>query len=290
MTGSRRPVVIIGAPRSGTNMLRDAISALPRFATWPCDEINLIWRHGNVHEPSDEFTRAHARPEIRAFIRRAFDRIGRRQRAASIVEKTCANSLRVDFVDAVLPDARFVYIVRDGRDASISAARRWRGGIDFAYTLRKARYVPPSDLPLYLRGFLSNRVHRLASKERRLGSWGPRFRDIDVALKELSLLEVCALQWKRCVDLSDVQLSKIQSERVYRLSYERFVQDPAEQLQQMIVALGETARSDEISAAVTGVTEANAGKWKTETSAEESVTLEALLAEPLARHGYLTVP
>ena len=46
-----RDVVIIGAPRSGTNMLRDVLTSLPGFATWPCDEINLIWRHGNRDLP-----------------------------------------------------------------------------------------------------------------------------------------------------------------------------------------------------------------------------------------------
>ena len=39
------PVIIIGAGRSGTNMLRDLLAQLPQFSTWPCDEINYIWRH-----------------------------------------------------------------------------------------------------------------------------------------------------------------------------------------------------------------------------------------------------
>ena len=51
----RQDVIIIGAPRSGTNMLRDALTALPDCGTWPCDEINYVWRHGNVGFPSDEF-------------------------------------------------------------------------------------------------------------------------------------------------------------------------------------------------------------------------------------------
>ena len=38
---NRAPVVIIGAPRSGTNMLRDVLVGVGGYATWPCDEINL---------------------------------------------------------------------------------------------------------------------------------------------------------------------------------------------------------------------------------------------------------
>lgn len=49
------PIILIGAPRSGTNIFRDTIASLPSVTTWPCDEINYIWRHGNINYPSDEF-------------------------------------------------------------------------------------------------------------------------------------------------------------------------------------------------------------------------------------------
>jgi len=51
------PIIIVGAGRSGTNMLRDLLAQLPEFSTWPCDEINYIWRHGNRGFETDEFTR-----------------------------------------------------------------------------------------------------------------------------------------------------------------------------------------------------------------------------------------
>ena len=52
---NHKPIIIIGAPRSGTNMLRDVLCNLDGVGSWPCDEINYIWRHGNVKNPSDEF-------------------------------------------------------------------------------------------------------------------------------------------------------------------------------------------------------------------------------------------
>ena len=48
------PLIIIGAGRSGTNILRDTLTSLSGFETWPCDEINPIWRHGNLFWPDDE--------------------------------------------------------------------------------------------------------------------------------------------------------------------------------------------------------------------------------------------
>ena len=42
------PIIIIGAPRSGTNILRDTISSFNEVGTWDCDEIPYIWLYGSV--------------------------------------------------------------------------------------------------------------------------------------------------------------------------------------------------------------------------------------------------
>ena len=62
------PLIIIGAGRSGTNALRDALTSLPGFKTWPCDEINAIWRFVNYSVPYDEFIVEHATPAVCANI------------------------------------------------------------------------------------------------------------------------------------------------------------------------------------------------------------------------------
>ena len=41
-----------------------------------------------------------------------------------VVEKTCANSLRVPFVETVAGPAKDVFLVRDGMDAVASALER----------------------------------------------------------------------------------------------------------------------------------------------------------------------
>ena len=125
-----QPVIILGAPRSGTNMLRDALTRLSGIETWPCDEINYIWRHGNVRYVSDEIPAENATGSVAGYIRGCFNSMGRRTGAETLVEKTCANCLRVPFVDEVVPEARYIYIVRDGIDAAGSARQRWTAGLD----------------------------------------------------------------------------------------------------------------------------------------------------------------
>lgn len=135
-------VVIVGAPRSGTNMLRDMLIKLPGVGTWPCDEINYIWRHGNVAYHSDEFTVEMATPKVKSYIRGHFDRLVNSRGLDTVIEKTCANSLRIGFVDKVLPEAKYIFIVRDGMDVVGSALQRWTASLDLPYIMRKARYVP----------------------------------------------------------------------------------------------------------------------------------------------------
>lgn len=41
----------------------------------------------------------------------------------------------------------------------------------------------------------------------------------------LTVEEVCAKQWSRCVDLADEQLDKIDESRVFRMSFEELMND-----------------------------------------------------------------
>ena len=147
-------VIIVGAPRSGTNMLRDMLIELSGAGTWPCDEINYIWRHGNVKYPSDEFTPEMATTKVQEYIQRQFQKISEVADLGIVIEKTCANSLRVGFVNKAIPDAKYIFIVRDGMDAVGSAIKRWKASLDIPYILQKARYVPPTDLPYYASRYL----------------------------------------------------------------------------------------------------------------------------------------
>ncbi len=281
-----RPVVIIGAGRSGTNMLRDVLTQLAGFGTWPCDEINYIWRHGNVRHPDDELSPPQATPRVRRYIRRAFDRLARRHGLTHVVEKTCANSLRVAFVDAVLPDARFIHIVRDGRDVVVSAEARWTAPLDLPYIARKARYVPATDLPYYGSRYLWNRLYRVLSADARLAFWGPRMAGLQEALQRHSLDEVCALQWKRCVDRAEHDLSRLPAHRVHRLRYEDFVERPADELGRLVEFLGVPMPAN--AAALLGrVSRTSVGQWQVKIDEPTRRSIESLIGDSLRAHGYV---
>ena len=283
---SRINVVIVGAPRSGTNMLRDMLVKLPKVGTWPCDEINYIWRHGNVRYPSDEFTRDMAAVDVKRYIHTQFDQLAKSHQLDMVVEKTCANSLRVGFVDEVLPDAKYIFIVRDGVDVVGSAMLRWKASLDIPYLLAKARYVPIVDLPYYASKYLSNRLYRLISKEKRLASWGPKLDDMDAILKNYSLLQVCALQWKTCVNKSEEEFSRIDPERVVRVKYEDLVSHPHYEFLRIAKFLGQEVTPSILNGVTQSVSIGSVGKGRAALGASGLAEILPLINETLAVHGY----
>ena len=231
-------VILLGAPRSGTNMLRDILTAFNGIETWPCDEINYIWRHGNIFYPSDEIPASLATPEIKRYIHKQFDQIAPENDNTIVLEKTCANCLRVPFVNEIFPTAKYIYIYRDGIDAAVSAEDRWTADLDIPYILRKVRFVPKSDLVFYGLRYLKTRVYRLFSQQNRLSFWGPKMHDMDCLLTTHSLIEVCLIQWQRCVTAVEEAFKTIESDRILRVRYEEFVSHPVQELEKILEFLG----------------------------------------------------
>mgnify|MGYP003707167185 CR=1 FL=1 len=282
---SDQDVIIIGAPRSGTNMLRDVLTGLTGFTTWPCDEINLVWRHGNRDHPSDELTAAHATPEVREYIRRQFDKARRRYDGPVVVEKTCANSLRVEFVRAVKPDARYVFITRDGLDAAPSAMERWDARFDLRYTAAKARFVPPGDVPYYGVRFVANRLRRRQRLAGKVGHWwGPRPADAAELMATRSLDEICMAQWSRCVEASLRGLAGLPEDRLHHVRYEDFVARPQEGLRTLLGFLGRPEAYDE--SAVAAVSALSVGKGRRSLDAATRKCLNAVGGATLTGLGY----
>lgn len=281
-----QPIIIIGAPRSGTNMLRDVLCDFKGVGTWPCDEINYIWRHGNIRAETDEFSIEMARPKVKNFIRKEFDHFAKKEKLNFLIEKTCANSLRVPFVEQVIPEAKYIFIVRDGVDAVGSATIRWKAKLDIPYILKKVRYVPLTDLPFYGLRYIGSRLYKLISKEQRLSFWGPQFNGLSEALEKHSLEEVCALQWQRCVDLSGRAFENMPDDKVVRVKYEDFVSHPVEELTRILLELNIPVEGEQVQEAVKTVTNRSIGKGRKALNDEQLKAVSELVSHTLKRYGY----
>lgn len=293
-TLSYTPLVIVGAGRSGTNMLRDCLTTLPGFATWDCDEINPVWRHGHFFRRDDELAPADLTPTGERTIRRAFDKVAAANPGVRyVVEKTCANSLRLPFVDSALCGskgaARYIEIVRDGRDVVPSAMKRWRGELELEagnYFLAKARNTPLSDLPLYLASFVAARVKKVLGQSDRLSLWGPRYRGIDDD-QDLPLARICARQWSACVERSDEFLESLPEKRWLRVRYEDFVADSKGKLAEILAFLDISVDDADLTRATSSIRTGNVGRTL-EPEEKEAISLAMPeMTETLRYHGYM---
>jgi hypothetical protein len=215
-------------------MLRDMLTQFQGVCTWPCDEINYIWRHGNIWFEGDNFTADMVTDKFRKYIDRQFQWVARRYNAGIVIEKTCANSLRVEFVEKALDGPKYIFICRNGIDATASAMRRWRADLDLPYILSKARFVPVGDIPFYATQYLLNRMRRLLSRDGRVATWGPMTPELKSFAGHSDLAELCAMQWKACLERSLDAFDAIPEDRILRLSYENLIKDTREQVKKIV--------------------------------------------------------
>lgn len=284
---SFEPVIIIGAGRSGTNLLRDILTKLPHVATWPCDEINYIWRHGNLTYPTDELKPTAARPAVKQFIQSKFQQIAKAYGAQYVVEKTCANSLRVGFVNEIIPNAKYIFIVRDGRDVVASALKRWQAPLDLRYIAAKARYVPISDIPYYGFRYLGNRLYRLTSSEKRLAFWGPKFEGMDTILQQEALPVVCAHQWRRCVERSEEDFQYIDATRILCMRYEDLVTEFHATIRKVSDFIDINVSTEQTSQLAQKVRSDSIGKWQQELPEATINQLNPVIDDVQKRYGYV---
>ena len=136
----RPPIFIIGCGRSGTTLLGELFAAHPavRYRYEP-------YHRWAAMDPVTDFLQLYSRGEHHCLLgadavtvtaRRRFTRLMSAPPGYAFVEKSPINALRIGYLDAVAPEARFVHIVRDGIDVTRSIER-------MAAVTRRMAFRPP---------------------------------------------------------------------------------------------------------------------------------------------------
>ena len=220
-----QPIIILGAARSGTKFLRSLLEVSDLVATIPYD-VGYLWRYGNEGVVHDELSPELITPKIRNYIRETLLALVDGDEKRFILEKSVPNTLRAEFVRQIFPEAKFIHLVRDGRAVTESSIRSWQSKPDLRYILEKVRYFPLKNYR-YALWYLTNNFFR-SQKHR---SWGPRYEGIDNDIAKLPLHQVCARQWRRCVESCQSQISTFSKDKVITVSYEDLVADESKILE-----------------------------------------------------------
>jgi hypothetical protein len=264
-----RPIFIVGAPRSGTNIFYRTFARHPDLA-WISNitkkvpsslwltRLIMLFRHD--HRPTEannvwqKFTRGDDEalgrddvgPGARTYLRRVLQNNLRIFAKPRFVNKCPGNSVRIDFLKEIFPDAVFIHILRDGRAAAYSILRS-RQGHSGAYWSVK----PPG--------------------------WR--------SLLNVPLVDASALQWKMTVEAVLESAGKLPPEQFMEVRYEEFVARPAEVFRRVGSKCGLVWQDELLREITVGIDNRNY-KWQTELQEADMQKLNGLLGTFLDELGY----
>jgi hypothetical protein len=138
-----RPIIILSAPRAGSTLLFELLARLPGLYTVAGESHAIIEGLPPLHPRnrgyvSNELGAGDAPDWLAQVLRMRFaraliDRDGARATESStgqvrMLEKTPKNALRVEFLQRVFPDARFLFLHREAPASLGSLIEGWRSG------------------------------------------------------------------------------------------------------------------------------------------------------------------
>ena len=218
------PVFVVGCSRSGTTVTYETLATAPQFLSFGW-EIPQFWNSLYGPLENDWYSEAagaeHARPEHRdAALRYFYQRLG----AGWVLDKTCINVMRIPYLHQLFPQAKFVFIQRDGRDNISSMMDGWRmGRTDGRFEL--SQFFGPFPEPVAINGG-------------EFKEWSfflaPGWREYNHA----SLEEVCAFQWIAANRMALDAKNTIPPAQWIHLRYEDIFERPVEMFEEAFTRLG----------------------------------------------------
>jgi hypothetical protein len=220
---SPAPVFLIGCSRSGTTVTFETLGAsdqlvnlgfeIPQFWNELYGPLNNGW-HSEAAGPE------HARPEHRdAALRFFYQRLG----SGRVLDKTCINVMRVGYLHALFPDAKFVFIQRDGRDNISSMIDGWRLG--------------RTDGDFHLSQFLGEFPEPVAINGGEYNDWAFFLAPGWQAYNHSPVEEVCAFQWISANQLALDAAAQLPPELWIQLRYEDLFERPVDMFREVYARL-----------------------------------------------------
>jgi len=122
-----KPIFMLGVPHSGTSVLAETFRLHPDIAMWT--EAPEVWEPYWSEVVDNEYNRLVPRyaKDVETMdvlrIKDAFGRYVKSQNKTRLLNKNPRNTVRVEFLRKIFPDAKIIHIFRDGRDVVNSLTR-----------------------------------------------------------------------------------------------------------------------------------------------------------------------
>ncbi len=298
-------VFIVGSPRSGTTILGTIFDRHEHISQWY--EPYFVWDRHFRDALDDVRSRADATPEVKAFLRKAFFDYRAKRGSRLVVDKSPRNSLKVPFIQEIFPNARFVHILRDGRDVTLSINREWKkrraiagaGKNSPGFDYQKAVRVVDGWLKRQpymidrVRAFWFETHGHVFNKKKHLNrlrwngdvGWGPRFKNWTDIYHHVSLLEFNAYQWAHCVRGVRQAWPDIPEHNRMEIRYEDLITRPETILNTLLNFMG-LEYDDQFLSAIPQLKSDNFNKWEKGFTREEMSQIIPILDPMLRSLGY----
>ena len=210
LTGAtlKAPIFIVGCSRSGTTVTYETISSAPSLHSIGY-ELPQMWNSlFGPHTNNWHSEAASEKDACEAHRKLASSYFLARFGSGVVLDKTCINVLRIPYLLKLFPDARIVYIHRDGPDNISSLIDGWRDG------------------RFNLRQFLGDSPEKVEINGGEFESWHfflpAGWRDYN----KKNLEEVCAYQWVTANSMALEAKRNVPAEQWISLRYEDIFVDP----------------------------------------------------------------
>lgn len=232
-----KPIFIIGAARSGTTLLGEILSQHKDIAYWL--EPKYIWRYNKPRSKHDERTANETSDKTIKYIRKRFYSYLIKNKKNRFLEKTPSNVFRVSFINKVFPNALFVVIIRDGRDVTLSAYKKWTSKPAKSAIIRRlsSNEIPLFELPFYGAAMFRDVLARFFLPKKGF-IWGPTFKGMQAFRSKNSTIKSCAMQWLKSVSIANRDLEQLPKDRIFKMTYENLITNPESEISALLQFLG----------------------------------------------------
>jgi hypothetical protein len=220
----RSPILLFGNYRSGTTITQKLIGLHPDVVTWY--EPRTLWLYSDPGRRHDEFDENDATKKVIRYVRGRFVNYQSRHDDRRVMEKTPANLLKVPYVNAIFPEATFLYITRNPFSYISSMELQWQRTKTMRGLRRSLTSTPVTQLPYYARHLAVDLLRKKVLKQKYVSISGPRYKGIEQDLKEHDKLRVIARQWAICNRKAREDLAALGKGRVFSFRYEDLMENP----------------------------------------------------------------
>ena len=277
------PIFIFGNTRSGTTIVQKVMATHPGIVGWY--EPNALWLYADPGRIHDEFDESDATNKVRRYIRQRFLNYQKMHGNGVVVEKTPQNILRIPYVRAIFPEARFLFIVRNPFSFISSVEIKWQRPVTGSGIVRRLKDMPVGQLHHWVRRYLIQQFNKRLLKRKYLSIWGPRYKGIQEDLKTHDLLTIIARQWSIPSLKAENDMTAFEDGEILRLRYEDFVEDPISYLERICAHCGLEMNDDMVNATREMVMADRKDKWQRFDPRNLARIVPEIHAE-MQRHGY----